>query len=402
VYDLFEPVELERRHFTDKDDEIRVKDIPERFQLRSYPVIPEDEEGNELKYESDWIYRNAFSASPISDQHKPGEVSSMYGTTFKPPTALPKIREALAFMRNQSFEVPFIANYRKEYVEPELSVEDLWMIWQWDERWCKFQARKRNLVRLFAAVQDYQRQKIKDNQDHFLHEGQRVVLDKEIDKVDAMQSLEELKDAYDNFSLYYGNDLAEMRKAQKAQESMDDPTQASKLKSVKVAQKDFYTVCCQAGLLGMAEKFGLTPEHFGENLRDNYQRHETEQYPNEPEDVAQDYTCQKFPTVEAVLKAAVYMVAIQLSKEPVVRQTVRQTYSERSKVSVKPTKKGKKEIDEWHECSAFKYLKNKPVKTLRGDQFLRMTQVPVLTIPEPIDTKVVICLRLSCLLGWLL
>jgi transcription elongation factor SPT6 len=230
------------------------------------------------------------------------------------------------------------------------------------------------LVRLFAAVQDYQRQKIKDNQDHFLHEGQRVVLDKEIDKVDAMQSLEELKDAYDNFSLYYGNDLAEMRKAQKAQESMDDPTQASKLKSVKVAQKDFYTVCCQAGLLGMAEKFGLTPEHFGENLRDNYQRHETEQYPNEPEDVAQDYTCQKFPTVEAVLKAAVYMVAIQLSKEPVVRQTVRQTYSERSKVSVKPTKKGKKEIDEWHECSAFKYLKNKPVKTLRGDQFLRMTQ----------------------------
>ena len=32
------------------------------------------------------------------------------------------------------FQVPFIANYRKEYVEPELSVEDLWTIWQWDER----------------------------------------------------------------------------------------------------------------------------------------------------------------------------------------------------------------------------------------------------------------------------
>ena len=36
------------------------------------------------------------------------------------------------------------------------------------------------------------------------------------------------------------------------------------------------------------------------------------------------------------------MVGIQLSREPVVRQTIRQTYSERSKVSVKPTKKGKK------------------------------------------------------------
>ena len=83
-----------------------------------------------------------------------------------------------------------------------------------------------------------------------------------------------------------------MRKAQKAQESVGDPAQTSRPRSVKVSQKDFYTVCCQTGLLGMAEKFGLTPEQFGENLRDNYQRHETEQYPNEPEDVAQDYVCQ--------------------------------------------------------------------------------------------------------------
>ena len=47
---------------------------------------------------------------------------------------MPKIREALNFMRNHSFEVPFIANYRKEYVEPELDVHDLWTIWQSDEK----------------------------------------------------------------------------------------------------------------------------------------------------------------------------------------------------------------------------------------------------------------------------
>ena len=54
----------------------------------------------------------------------------------KAPSAVPKIKEALNFMRNHSFEVPFIANYRKEYVEPELDVHDLWTIWQSDEKVC--------------------------------------------------------------------------------------------------------------------------------------------------------------------------------------------------------------------------------------------------------------------------
>lgn len=40
---------------------------------------------------------------------------------------------------------------------------------------------------------------------------------------------------------------------------------------------------------GLAKKFGLSPEHFGENLRDNYQRHEVEQEPTEPSDLAREY-----------------------------------------------------------------------------------------------------------------
>ena len=37
-------------------------------------------------------------------------------------------------MRNQQFEVPFIAFYRKEYVETELLITDLWQVFQWDEK----------------------------------------------------------------------------------------------------------------------------------------------------------------------------------------------------------------------------------------------------------------------------
>lgn len=31
-------------------------------------------------------------------------------------------------------QVPFIANYRKEYIDPELNIDDLWKVWAWDEK----------------------------------------------------------------------------------------------------------------------------------------------------------------------------------------------------------------------------------------------------------------------------
>ena len=52
-----------------------------------------------------------------------------------------KIKKALDFMRQQFLEVPFIAFYRKEYVQPELeNIDDLWRVYHMDEKWCQLQA----------------------------------------------------------------------------------------------------------------------------------------------------------------------------------------------------------------------------------------------------------------------
>lgn len=93
---------------------------------------------------------------------------------------------------------------------------------------------------------------------------------------------------------------------------------------------------------GLAKKFGLTPEQFGENLRDSYQRHETEQFPAEPVELAKDYVCSQFSTPESVLEGTRYMVAMQIAREPLVRHVLRQTFQERAKINIKPTKKGRK------------------------------------------------------------
>ena len=49
----------------------------------------------------------------------------------------------------------------------------------------------------------------------------------------------------------------------------------------------YWLIACVSAEL--ARRFGLTPEDFGENLRDNYARHEVEQDTCEPEVLAEEY-----------------------------------------------------------------------------------------------------------------
>ena len=63
---VYELSELERGHFTDKDQEIRITDLPEQFLQRTYPVVPR--EAAELEREAKWIYQQAFVTRTISKQ----------------------------------------------------------------------------------------------------------------------------------------------------------------------------------------------------------------------------------------------------------------------------------------------------------------------------------------------
>lgn len=101
IFDVFEPSELERSHFTDRDQEIRAADMPERFQLRGIPVCPTEK--GELKEESEWIYKLAFSQPPLSHQENSEQDGNR--SNRKGPGTISKIQEALKFMRNQQFEV---------------------------------------------------------------------------------------------------------------------------------------------------------------------------------------------------------------------------------------------------------------------------------------------------------
>ncbi|XP_074468063.1 transcription elongation factor SPT6 [Sebastes fasciatus] len=390
IFEIYEPSELESSHMTDQDNEIRSTDMPERFQLRSIPVKPAEDD--ELEEEAEWIFRHGFSTLTISMQESTDYLDRGTTTNFsrKGPSTIAKIKEALNFMRNQQFEVPFIAFYRKEYVEPELNINDLWKVWQWDEKWTQLKTRKQNLTRLFRKMQSYQFEQISADPDKPLADGIRPLDTADIERLKDVQTLEELGDVYNHFLLYYGRDIPKMQNTAKSSKKrlkkIKEVTEDGEEEEVEVeeeedqkgpdlklaSRRDMYSICQSVGLDGLAKKFGLTPEQFGENLRDSYQRHETEQFPAEPVELSKDYVCSQFSNPEAVLEGTRYMVAMQLAREPLVRHVLRQTFQERAKINIKPTKKGKKEVDEAHFAYSFKYLKNKPVKELNGDQFLKM------------------------------
>ncbi|CAH8495495.1 unnamed protein product [Schistosoma mattheei] len=146
VYELFDPSDLERAYYSQADERIRKTDVPERFQLRQVPVKYIDscsatytQDLQELSDEAEWIYRHAFKED----------------AEYKPPGVIPKILESLKLMREFLFEVPFIAFYRKECIEKDLNIKDLWRIYQMDEKWTILHQRKRNMINLLQRLSDY-------------------------------------------------------------------------------------------------------------------------------------------------------------------------------------------------------------------------------------------------------
>lgn len=232
--------------------------MPERMQLREIPISSGDPDM--LTEESCWIYKQAFARSTISKSN----------VVLKPPTTEIKIKHALDFMRNDNFEVPFIALYRKEYVLPELDINDLWKIYYYDSRWCQLLARKKYISELF----------------HGIHNAVELK---------NVHTFEEL------------NDLRKQLLLKKAQskmsfdlkiEGMTDDLLDDKAVGIKYLQS--YEKCFKLGILDFVNRLGLTSVKKAESLV----------YP-------------KFPIEENVILAVKFVVSHNISYDPELRKRVK-------------------------------------------------------------------------------
>ncbi|XP_023035095.2 transcription elongation factor SPT6-like [Drosophila willistoni] len=379
------------------------------MQLRQVPVTAVPDGSHELDDEANWIYRFAFCKQTVSEQEKADNREKMR----KPPTAVNKIKQTLEFIRNQQLEVPFIAFYRKEYVKPELNIDDLWKVYYYDERWCQLNERKRKLKALFEKMRQFQLDTLCADPEKPLPDDVRLMLDSDFERLNDVQSMEELKDVHMYFLLNYSHELPKMQAEQRrkllqerreakarkqaaaaaaADETggdandnnndvepvdLDETDEADQLNMADEQLKQApnsspYAVFRKAGICGFAKHFGLTPEQFAENLRDNYQRNEVTQESLSPTEMAKQYLSPRFMTVDEVLHAAKYVVARQLAQEPLLRKTLREVYFDRARLNIRPTKNGMVLIDENSPVYSMKYVAKKPVGDLFGDQFIKL------------------------------
>lgn len=370
---IYEPGELERAHLTSRDEQVRRTDMPERCQLRGIAVCPSDD--GELDEEAEWVYKHAFVTPPLSTQHYHNN-DATYSHT-KGLSTVSKIREALNLMRNQQFEVPFIAFYRKEYIDPELNITDLWRIFTWDEKWMQLRSSKKNLLRLFEQVHQYKLEHTAREQ--LLPSSFRMLDEEDIKRLRDVNTPEQLKDLHQHFKLYYQDDVEKMKELEAelkktrildGEEEEDDAVKAATVK--RASRWCMYLKAVEAGICDVSSRFGLTAAQFGRNMKDNYQRYEVEQESVEPKELAAEKVGTYFSTVGHVLVAARHIVAMQIAHDPQVRACLRLVYTDRCKINVRPTRKGLSEIDENHPCNTYKYLLNKPIKELQDDHYLNI------------------------------
>ncbi|ELR24047.1 S1 RNA binding domain containing protein [Acanthamoeba castellanii str. Neff] len=328
----YEPSLLAEKFITTEDERIRRTDIPERLQLRFPGLELPPVEREILGREAEWIFSRVFQHRPGLDTHQHAMVT--------------RIMQVLEFIRKQNYEVPFIAHYRKDYWRcPQLSPADLWLIYEWDEKFIHILTKKANLRAMYMAIEGLEEE----------YYGELI---------ESCDTDQDVKDLHDHFQLHYHEAIE----------------QVSTSRYKRPVKRDFYTVCKKTGLVEFANKsFGLTAKQFGDNLMDSVLTHTPANPEPDPETLAAEFMNspenREFVDVESVLKASRYVLAREIAYDPHVRTSLRSTFYDHVEVSTFPTPKGRKEIDRLHEYFNVKRLEKKPIWAFKDSaQFLQIVK----------------------------
>uniref|UniRef100_A0A1I7T2H6 Suppressor of Ty 6 homolog n=1 Tax=Caenorhabditis tropicalis TaxID=1561998 RepID=A0A1I7T2H6_9PELO len=370
LLESIEPSELERGFLSAADKKIMIEDAPERFQLRRTPVTEADED--EIDREARWIMKFAFEEPTVTNQ---GSVDpedkldcimnldpSMYED--RKTAVINAIKAVLVFIRvrSNSFEVPFIGFYRKESIDNLLTLNNLWTVYDYDEKWCHLSEKKSKLHHLMSRMREYQ--ELSDD----VTAKCRIITDMDLIEIAFAESQEQLTDIHANFQLLYGSMIEDMTRWERERRAEDVGDQDYRVKFKSSIRNDKYQMCVENGIGVFAGRFGLTAKQFAENL--DWRKHDIDQDPTPPLEAAEEYICPAFSDRETVLNGAKFMLAKEISRQPLVRNRIRQEFRSSARFWVKPTKKGRETIDETHPLFDKRYIRNKPIRNLTEEEFL--------------------------------
>ncbi|XP_030926498.1 transcription elongation factor SPT6 homolog isoform X4 [Quercus lobata] len=369
--DEFEPIVLSEKYMTEKDDQIKELDIPERMQIseESTGSPPLDDS---IVEETAWIYNQLQSGTvPLFGKRGMGTVKEGGDLSIKKDD----IMRFLDLLHVQKLDIPFIAMYRKEEClsllkDPEQPEDDdenqdknektptlkwhkvLWAIQDLDRKWLLLQKRK-------SALQSYYNKRFEE-ESRRVYDVTRLNLNQQLfdsimKSLKAAGSEREVDDVDSKFNLHFPSGEVGVDEGQYK----------------RPKRKSLYSICSKAGLWEVANKFGYSSEQFGLQLSLEKMRNDELEDPKEtPEEMASNFTCAMFETPQAVLKGARHMAAVEISCEPCVRKHVRSNFMDHAVVSTCPTPDGNLAIDSFHQFAGVKWLREKPLSAFDDAQWL--------------------------------
>lgn len=329
--DVFEPGVLADKMLTPSDDSLRLKDIPERMQMR--PGIKTDRKLTDLEIELEvyWV------TTALNDNPRRIGRSSFDSV---------HVQSVLKFMSQELLEVPFIDLHRQDYFTTVhghkltrlLSRDDLWFIYDEDFKFRSFLERKEAISSLIDRMH------IDDDYlDYSLLRAER---------------LEELTDISDYIHLRYSKKTDETNTSllrRPGSTGAFDPQQREQL-------SDFI------------KTLGMTTREFGTNLSEGRKKFFPKDDNLLPEDAAEAHVKPGFASPQRVITMAMGMMTQEVAVDPLVRRAIRTKYETEGCVTVTPTEKGVSTIDELHPYYPFKRLTQKNVREFHDGQFLQILQ----------------------------
>ncbi|KAK4996112.1 Transcription elongation factor spt6 [Elasticomyces elasticus] len=382
--DVFEPSQLIDKMLTDEDNEIRITDIPERFQLARKPYrqldLSEEEAVSYAKDEAKWMSDMLLPKKRLDrNLHEP----------FRSAVA-----HILVFMNLENYEVPFIFQHRKDYLihadsasqfpdpqdpdalphraEKLLTQSDLWEIFELDLKYRALLEKREALQKAYDSLKTSP-----DFRDEIFE-----------DMLPAAVTMEELQDIQDYIHFQYSSQLKDVslieaevngtRKRARSGRSMWDRLRAGRV-------------------YHMVRAFGITADKFAQNTLEAGRKTYTEDPNERPDDMADSLIdASEFSTGAAVMLAAKAMFVEELVMSPRMRKLMRQRYYTTGLFDCFRTEKGAKKIDEEHPYYEFKYLRNQDLGAIarKPELYLRMLKAEEEGL---VDVQV----RLPNLKGWI-
>ncbi|WCJ28699.1 hypothetical protein M5689_010381 [Euphorbia peplus] len=357
----FEPTVLSEKYMTEKDEEIRDTDIPERMQVSEESTGSPPTDDVSIEAETRWIL-------------------SQFANGMVPLLDVPVEMDIIRFLElhhGQKLDIPFIAMYRKEECssllkeleQPDIDEESrdrsdrmsmlknhkvLWAVQDLDRKWLLLQKRKNALLSYYNKRFEEESTRIYDETRLNLN---LKIFDSIIDSLKVADSEREVDDVDAKFNLHFSPGEVGVDEGQYK----------------RPKRKSQYSACSKAGLWEVANKFGLSAETLGSYLSLDFSQGsilDLENAKETPEDMASNFTCAMFENAQAVLKGARHMAAVEISCEPSIRKHVRTIYMENAVVSTSPTADGNRAIDSFHQFAGIKWLREKPMNKFEDAQWL--------------------------------